>query len=249
MESEICTYCSKFATCFTIFAALSQGVGGVIAVSFKSSNVGTYHMLCFSAGVMLYLSFLEILSDAINIIGFNYANLHFFLGMFFFLSIECILDKSNDELSMIAFTTLFSMSLHNIPEGIAVYITCLKGTKAGLPLAIAMALHNIPEGMAVASPILACTNSKFKAILFATISGLFEVLGMIIVRFIFEDISRDFMEAALCSVAGMMVGLCLFELIPNCIKNLTEIQFNVTLLLGMIFMFSCQFLASYYTDL
>ena len=41
--------------------------------------------------------------------------------------------------------TIIAISLHNIPEGIAVYLTCLKGVESGLPLAIAMSLHNIPE--------------------------------------------------------------------------------------------------------
>lgn len=137
------------------------------------------------------------------------------------------------------------MSFHNIPEGVAVYITCLKGTKSGLPMAIAMALHNIPEGMAVASPILACTKSKWKAVFLSTISGLFEVLGMVITQFFFQDISTYVMESALCSVAGLMIGLCLFELIPSCIKNLTEAEFNTSLIAGMLFMFSSKLLASH----
>ena len=77
---------------------------------------------------------------------------------------------------------MISISLHNIPEGVAVYLTCLKGVKSGLPLAIAMSLHNIPEGMAVAGPIYAATKSKARAVLFATGSGAFEVVGCALVQ-------------------------------------------------------------------
>ena len=54
--------------------------------------------------------------------------------------------------------TCLGISLHNIPEGIAVYLTCLKGAKVGLPLGIAMMIHNIPEGIAVACPIYVATQ-------------------------------------------------------------------------------------------
>jgi len=97
----------------------------------------------------------------------------------------------------IAFTGMMAMvsiSLHNIPEGIAVYLTCLKGVKSGLPLAIAMAFHNIPEGMAVAGPLFAATKSKKKAVLAATVSGLFEVVGCALVLLCYHQITPFLME-------------------------------------------------------
>lgn len=59
--------------------------------------------------------------------------------------------------------TALGISLHNFPEGIAVYLACLRGTTMGLPLAFAIAAHNIPEGIAVASPIYHSTGSKWEA--------------------------------------------------------------------------------------
>ena len=82
-----------------------------------------------------------------------------------------------DAIAFSGMMAMISISLHNIPEGIAVYLTCLKGVQSGLPLATAMALHNIPEGMAVAGPLYAATKSKTKAVMMATISGGFEMVG------------------------------------------------------------------------
>ena len=86
--------------------------------------------------------------------------------------------------------TIIAISLHNIPEGIAVYLTCLKGVESGLPLAIAMSLHNIPEGMAVAGPLYAATKSKTKAGLAATVSGGFELVGCLLVQLFFDRLVR-----------------------------------------------------------
>ena len=86
--------------------------------------------------------------------------------------------------------TIIAISLHNIPEGIAVYLTCLKGVESGLPLAIAMSLHNIPEGMAVAGPLYAATKSKTKAVLAATVSGGFELVGCLLVQLFFDRLVR-----------------------------------------------------------
>merc|ERR1712196_568369 len=107
---------------------------------------------------------------------------------------------------------MISISVHNVPEGIAVYLTCLKGIRSGLPLAIAMSLHNIPEGMAVASPIYAATKSKRKAVFAATVSGCFEIIGAVLVRVFFGSITPFYMESLLSLVAGIMIMLSLVEL-------------------------------------
>jgi len=118
-----------------------------------------------------------------------------------------------------------------------VYLTCLKGVKSGLPLAIAMALHNIPEGMAVAGPVYAATKSKRRAVAAATISGMFEVLGSLVVMPFLDAITEFRMEAMLSMVAGIMVSLALIELLPACLEALSPRQMACSCLGGMVFMF------------
>lgn len=239
----------RFASFFTLFAALSQGVGGALVVLAAKEGFDrtSAHMMSFSAGVMLYLSFLDIMVQAIEKIGTFHANTAFFIGIALFLILENFVpeadvasilgtgwqeaeekdskkeakpsaredhvssnlrqrkpaqdDDKKDSQSRrsrrpssereefsergekgrtvkqqnaVAFAgamAMITISLHNLPEGIAVYLTCLKGVESGLPLAVAMALHNIPEGMAVAGPIYAATKSRKKAAAFATFSG------------------------------------------------------------------------------
>jgi zinc transporter, ZIP family len=69
----------------------------------------------------------------------------------------------------------FTMTLHNMPEGLAVAFSSY--TKFGELMAVAIAMHNIPEGIIVAAPIYAATGSRTRAVTIATLSGLSEPLG------------------------------------------------------------------------
>jgi ZIP family zinc transporter len=309
----------RFAACFTVFAALSQGVGGAL-VAYTAEGFGktSAHMMSFSAGVMLYLSFMDIMVAAVESIGAFNANVAFFVGIAAFLVIEyfvpeadianiigtsweaspepepkvdtavvtggsgrqlrprsssksadgangangssgrrerkpskdrMIFDSSGEDgltkqqQNAFAFAgamAMITISLHNLPEGIAVYLTCLKGVESGLPLAIAMALHNIPEGMAVAGPIYAATKSRKKAAAFATFSGLFEVVGAMLMQLFFDDITPYVMEWMLALVAGVMVALTLIELLPSTLEMVPPKQMALSCSFGMFFMFCSQ---------
>ena len=112
--------------------------------------------------------------------------------------------------------TIIAISLHNIPEGIAVYLTCLKGVELGLPLAIAMSLHNIPEGICVAMPIYYATGDRWKAFRWAFYSGLSEPVAALFGWVVLAAVMSDFIYGVLFGlVAGMMVNICVKELLPT----------------------------------
>ena len=75
---------------------------------------------------------------------------------------------------------MIAMIIHNIPEGIATFITTNNDITLGISLAIAIALHNIPEGISIALPIYYSTNKKKKAIFYTLISGISEPFGAIL---------------------------------------------------------------------
>lgn len=78
-----------------------------------------------------------------------------------------------------------------------------------------MTLHNIPEGVAVALPIYFVTKSKFKAVMLATVSGLAEPLAVVVAALFFpSSISQNAVDAMLGGVAGIMAFLALYELLP-----------------------------------
>ena len=107
------------------------------------------------------------------------------------------------------------ISLHNFPEGIATYVTASNNLELGMGVALAVALHNIPEGLAVAGPVYAATGSRSKAVLWAGLSGMAEILGGVLAWLILGSlVSPMVMGAIMAAVAGIMVALSVDELMP-----------------------------------
>ena len=117
-----------------------------------------------------------------------------------------------------------AIAIHNFPEGIATFIGSLNDPEMGAGITFAIALHNIPEGIAVAIPIYYATQSKGKALLYATLSGFSEVLGALLCLAISGIFGVELSEGGaafplvLAAVAGIMVYISLDELLPTAEK-------------------------------
>ena len=107
------------------------------------------------------------------------------------------------------------VALHNLPEGLATFVSTLKQPSGGITLAVAIAIHNVPEGLAVAAPIYAATRSKAQALFWASVSGLAEpvgaVVGYLLLRALLPD---EWLVLSLALVAGMMLTVSFRELLP-----------------------------------
>lgn len=85
----------------------------------------------------------------------------------------------------------------------------------GVAVTFAIFLHNIPEGMAVASPIYVSTGSKWQALKYTLLSSLCEPAAAILFGLAFSSLLTPYVVAALnAAVAGIMICLCLVELLP-----------------------------------
>lgn len=224
----------------TLFAGLCTGLGGLFAFT-KQTQTKKFlsFALGLSAGVMIYVSFIDIFPKALEAIasGFGddsayfWTTLAFFLGMALIALIDNLIPKelnihelpdqdvrkqSNEQtlLRLGTFTAL-AIAIHNFPEGLAIFLATLQNPSIGISIAFAIAIHNIPEGIAVAIPIFHATKSKRKAFLWSFISGLAEplgaVIGFLLLREFFNDLTFGFLFAG---VAGIMVYISLDELLP-----------------------------------
>ncbi|PIM99855.1 hypothetical protein CDL12_27648 [Handroanthus impetiginosus] len=212
---------------------------------------------------MLSISFLDLAHNAINSIGFLKANLWFFAGVIFFAIVanfipeptvapisdakskkknedengKDIMKKHRRQVLFSGIITAIGISLHNFPEGMAVFLGSIKGLRVGLNLALAIALHNIPEGVAVALPVYFATQSKWQAFKLATLSGLAEPLGVIIVAYLFpSSLSPEILEGLLGSVGGVMAFLTLHEMLPLAFDYAGQKQAVKAVFFGMAFM-------------
>ena len=232
-----------FALLLTIFAGLSTGIGGLLAFHKKaSSHTFLSFSLGFSAGVMIYVSFVEIfvkgkdaLSQSYGVkTGYIYTTIAFFLGILLIGVIDKLVpEKENPHehkdpddfkfkektlLRMGLFSAL-AIGIHNFPEGLATFIAALDDRTLGVGIAVAIAIHNVPEGIAVAIPIFHATKSKKKAFGYAFLSGLSEPIGALIGYLLLRTfISDSLFGFVFAFVAGIMVYISIDELLPTAEK-------------------------------
>ena len=222
----------------TFIAGISTGIGSIIAFFSKGFNPDFLSgSLGFSAGVMIYISFVEIFSKANDIFlenmgiktSYLLTILSFFAGILFIAIIDKIVPKyenphevrniriKNDEsLKRLGIFSAIAITIHNFPEGFATFIGALTSLKLGLGIAIAIAIHNIPEGIAVLFPIYYSTKSKIKAFWLSFLSGISEPIGALIGFFILRNLLNGILSGIVFGiVAGIMVYISLDELLPT----------------------------------
>jgi len=227
----------------SLAAGLSTGIGSLITLFTKKTNTNFLAVaLGFSAGVMVYVSLVELLPEAQNQLSVGLGNtlgkivaiISFLAGMIFAGIIDKILPEDKNPHEVKQFGTLDSqnvtgkklmrtgiitaiaITIHNFPEGIATFISVLHDPSVGLPIVFAIALHNIPEGISVGVPIYYATGSKRKAVFYSFASGLTEPLGATIGYFILMPFLNEIVYGVLFAlVAGIMVFISFDELLPS----------------------------------
>ena len=235
-----------FAFGLTVFAGLSTGVGSALAFFAKSTNTRFLTVsLGFSAGVMIYVSLVEIFvkaRDALSVAagpfhGYLYTTLAFFVGILLIALIDKFVpsfenpheirdvSEMDDEeqkrlkLRRMGILSALAIAIHNFPEGLATFIGGLQDPALGMSIAGAIAIHNIPEGIAVSVPLYYATGSRKKAFGLSFLSGLSEPVGAIIGFFLLLPFFNDFIFGLLFAVvAGIMVFISLDELLPTAEK-------------------------------
>jgi zinc transporter, ZIP family len=126
---------------------------------------------------------------------------------------RAILDK---RLKRMGLMTALAIAIHNFPEGLATFVATLDDPAVGASMAVAIAIHNIPEGMCVSIPIYFATKDRMRAFSWGFISGLTEIVGAGIGWLILRDIVGGAVYGFLFGcVAGMMVAICVYELLPT----------------------------------
>jgi len=238
-----------FAFILTILAGLSTGIGSAIAYFIKKPKmIYLSFSLGFSAGVMIYVSFVELLPRAILTIGNITSIIAFFIGIVFIASIDMVIpepqnphhykDMTNisdvNEKKLILRTglfTAFAIAVHNFPEGLTTFGTTLSDERLGIAIALAIAIHNIPEGISVSVPLFYATGDRKKAFQYSFLAGLAEPVGAVIgFLVILPFISSTVLIALLAFVAGIMVYISIDELLPMAHRY----GYSHTVILGFI---------------
>ncbi len=248
------------AFALTAIAGLSTGIGSLIALIAKQTNKS---FLCaslgFSAGIMIYVSFMEMMPQAglelVNEFGEKMGTLYmiiaFFSGIALINLIDFLIPKSMNpheiqgvedmdkeySLKRTGIIIALSIAIHNFPEGIATFTSALGSLDVAIPITVAIAIHNIPEGIAVAVPIYHATGSRKKAFWYSFLSGLSEPFGALIAYFFLMQFWTPAMNGIiLAAVSGIMVFISLDELLPSAEKYGKHHISIMGLVVGMLVM-------------
>jgi zinc transporter, ZIP family len=250
----------------TLFAGLATGIGSALAFFAKRTNTKLLAAaLGFSAGVMIYVSFIEIFSKAKESLseaygarqGYWITTLAFFGGVALIALIDKLVPSFENPheihkaeemhdvdqashfqgLYRMGLFTALAIAIHNFPEGLATFASALKDSALGVAIAVAIAIHNIPEGVAVSIPIYYATGSRRKAFLYSFLSGIAEPTGALLGYFALRAFFSDMVFGILfAGVAGIMVFISLDQLLPTA-QEYGEHHLSIYgLVLGMVTM-------------
>ncbi len=231
-----------FAFLLTLFAGLSTGIGSCVAFFAKKTNKKFLSIsLGFSAGVMIYVSMIEIFFKAqdslIGELGTRLGSwitvISFFGGMLVIALIDKLIPseenphelknmsmqdmdiENRQKLQRMGVFTAIAIAIHNFPEGLATFVSALQDPSIAIPIVVAIAIHNIPEGIAVSVPIYYATGSKKKAFIHSFLSGLTEPIGALVGWLILMPFMNDVVFGIIfAGVAGIMVFISFDELLP-----------------------------------
>lgn len=210
-------------------AGLSTTFGSALAFFIKKPTARVLSLgLGFSAGVMIAVSFLEMLPSAIEMAGEINTYLAFFGGMLVIAAIDAFLPHDyvdvgeeagqhdfDPELLRTGKKMALGIAIHNFPEGLVTFVGTLVSVKLGILLMIAIALHNIPEGISVSLPIFFATKDRRYAFMISFLSGVAEPIGALLGALVLTQFLNDtVLGLTLAVVSGIMIFISFDELVP-----------------------------------
>ena len=225
----------------TSIAGLSTLIGFLFIYFKNTENRVLIISLGFASGVMFFISIFDLIPEGYSLLNEKFYTIFSILVCLIFIVIGIIiagfidkLSEKGDDLYHVGIVSMIAIILHNIPEGIATYLTSTVNIKLGITLAIAITLHNIPEGISISVPIYYSTNSKSKAFFYTLISGISELLGAVIAFVFLKGFNLSILYLI---IAGIMLYISIYELLPASLKYKNYFKTFCSFIIGIIFIY------------
>lgn len=235
------------AILLTTLAGISTMIGciPIFLKETKKEDILTIS-LAFAAGVMTIVSLTDLIPESFTELSKNtpfFATICLFLiginlGIILAGTIEKkVSKKESNTLYKIGLISMLAIIMHNIPEGIATYLSCEQNMSIGIKLTLAIALHNIPEGISISIPIYYALKNRRKACFYTFLSGFSEVVGGILAMIFLKNVvNSTFMGLLYSIIAGIMITISMKELLPESLSYRNYKKTSIAFLLGGIVM-------------
>lgn len=222
----------------TLIVGLTMGLGSLLSFLVSEKYKSLFSLsLSFSAGIMIYVSFMEMLPEGIHLIedymgeGHSWVGLiWFFFGMFLTAVIEKFVHAfaggfhthnhshhkgdhhdhnhhDDSHLSKLGLMSAVAIAIHNVPEGLALFTTGINDMAMAYPVAFAIIIHNIPLAVAISVPLVYSTGSRKKAFIYTSLVGLMQPIGAIIGYLLLANFLNDMVLGIMLSVVA---GIMIF---------------------------------------
>ena len=226
-----------------IISVLGPVIGSAIGVVKRPSFGYICNMLCFAAGVMLAISFLELIPESIQLSSTGICVMGLILGALVMYGLDRIIPHIHPELCeqehgcnlrRTSVYLILGIFLHNFPEGMAIAIGAVTDPKVSLMIAVAIAIHNIPEGICTSAPYYHTTGARLKSFFVSSSTAVPILIGFLSARYLFRNIPTQVVGFIIAATAGLMIYITADELIPTSCAG-TNHQTIFYLMFGIIF--------------
>jgi len=226
-----------------IISVLGPIIGSLIGVLKRPTLAYMCNMLCFAAGVMLGISFLELIPESIHISSVGVCVGGLVTGSLVMYGVDRIIPHIHPELcaqeqgcnlQRTSVYLILGIFLHNFPEGMAIAIGAVTEVKVSFIIALAIAIHNIPEGICTSAPYYHTTGKRLKSFLVSSSTAVPILIGYLLARHLFGSIPPMVIGFIIGATAGLMIYITVDEIIPNSCAG-TDHQTIFSLLSGIIF--------------
>lgn len=226
-----------------LISVLGPIIGSAIGVMRRPSLPFLYNMLCFAAGVMLAISFLELIPESLHFSSIPVGISGLLFGALAMYGLDRLIPHLHPELcsqeqgcnlERTSVYLILGIFLHNFPEGMAIAIGSVTTVEVSLVIALAISIHNIPEGICTAAPYYHTTGARLRSFLVSSSTAVPILAGYITARYIFQGIPQGVLGFIIGATAGLMIYITTDELIPTSCAG-TNHQTIFSLLAGIIF--------------
>jgi len=225
-------------------SVLGPVLGSLIGVIKRPSDKFMYNMLAFAGGVMLAISFLELIPESIEISSVWIATAGIIFGSIVMFTVDKMIPHIHPELchqeqgkklKKTALYLIIGIFIHNFPEGMAIAIGAVSGIKVSLVIALAIAIHNIPEGICTSAPYFKVTQKRLKSFLVSSSTAIPVLMGFLVANQLYQYISNNLIGFIIGATAGLMIYITADEIIPSSCCKTTDHKTIFSLILGILF--------------
>ncbi len=230
-------------TLVIVMCLLGPILGSLVGVLREPSDRFMFNMLSFAAGVMVALSFLQLVPQSLRFTSPALCGTGLALGAFLMYLLDRAIPHIHPELCeqeqglnlrKTATYLILGIFLHNVPEGLAIAVGTVAPGRAALIIALAIAIQKVPEGICTSAPYFHITRNRLKSFWVSAATAVPILFGFLAGKYLYRFLAPEVIGVITACTAGVMVYISADELIPSSCDKLTNHSTIFSLIGGVI---------------